>query len=268
MPGEKAKPTLNEVLIEAIDTLTKFSVPLYVDDDRARPVQFGTGFFVHVERHYFLVSAAHVLRAVRTRRVYYYFTPTMHRALTGKVLATSLPQDTANDPLDVAVMKFTGEAMPPYPEVQKFPMGIDYLKGQHQPRSNKHYVIIGFPASKAEVDNITRTTLSKPYAYRSDSIDDAEYLRHGCDPATHVILPLDRRKSFDMNGNRINELPQPQGMSGSPITVLYDIEEEREGSSRVFPVVAVGIEYRKAQKVLIGTDVRYVLEMIYQHLRG
>jgi hypothetical protein len=43
--------------------------------------------------------------------------------------------------------------------------------------------------------------------------------------------------------------------------------EHNEGS-RVFPVVAVGIEYRKADRVLVATDVRFVLEAIRRSFLG
>jgi hypothetical protein len=50
-------------------------------------------------------------------------------------------------------------------------------------------------------------------------------------------------------------------------TNFYETGEVGDAGSRVFPVVAVEIEYRRKQKVLVGTDVRFVLEMVAQHLR-
>jgi hypothetical protein len=52
-------------------------------------------------------------------------------------------------------------------------------------------------------------------------------------------------------------------MSGSPIVVLY---EENADQSRVFPVVAVGTRYRKAAKVLIGTDIEFAMGAIEEFL--
>ena len=48
-------------------------------------------------------------------------------------------------------------------------------------------------------------------------------------------------------------------MSGSLVVVLYESEHSE---SRTFPVVAVAIEYRKSDKVVIATDVKYVMEAI------
>ena len=108
--------SLPEVVAEAIELLTKFSIPLYVNDQYRRPVLFGTGFFVRAADNHFLVSAAHVLDVARTQRVFFYATPNKLRALTGRVLTTGLPDKRDDDLLDIGVMKLSGEAAPPYPE--------------------------------------------------------------------------------------------------------------------------------------------------------
>ncbi len=261
-----SKGSLPEVIAEAIDVLTKFSIPLYVNDKYRRPVLFGTGFFVRAGENHFLVSAGHVLDVARTQRVFFYATPNKLRALTGRVLTTGLPDKRDDDLLDIGVMRLTGEAAPPYPEVEKVAMDASYLKLNYLPRSRKHYVIVGFPATKSVVDSRGRTTLATPYAYRSDAIDDRDYATHAVDAKTHVVLPLDLRGAFDAAGRIVN-FPKPQGMSGSPIVVLYG-EPGSEGDSRVFPVVAVGTRYRKKTKVLIGTDVQFAVGAIERFVRG
>jgi hypothetical protein len=259
------KRSVGHVIGEAVDLLTKFSLPLYVKDKHGRPDQFGTGFFVRAGESHFLVSAAHVLDVARTRPVFYYTTPITVRALTGKVLTTGFPNSRDDDPLDVGVMNLTGEGLPPYREVDKFAMDISYLHPNYLPRANKHYVIVGFPATKSTVDTQQRTALVSPYAYRSDSFDDKDYDSMGVNATTHVALPLNLRKGIDSTG-KTRTFPKPQGMSGSPIVVLY--EATNQNQPRVFPVVAIGVRYRKTQKVLIGTDVRFAVEAIRQFLRS
>jgi hypothetical protein len=48
-------------------------------------------------------------------------------------------------------------------------------------------------------------------------------------------------------------------MSGSPVVVLYDHDDS---ATQTFPVVAVAIEHRMPENVVIATDVKYVLEAI------
>jgi hypothetical protein len=254
---------LATVLESAIDLLTKYSIPLYVNDEYNRPDQFGTGFFVRAGESHFLVSAAHVLDVARTRKVFYYATPEKLRWLSGRVLTTGRPETLDDDMLDVGVMRLTGDALPPYPAVDKFPVEISYLRPKYLPRLGKHYVIVGFPATKSRIDSRDRTALVSPYAYRSDSAGENVYAKQGVDAETHLVLPLDLRKGRDAGG-LIRAFPKPQGMSGSPIVVLYGDNEETEDSLRGFPVVAVGTRYCKSAKVLIGTDIRFAVEMIDQ----
>jgi hypothetical protein len=254
--------SLPAVIGEAIDLLTKFSVPLYVNDEYRRPEQFGTGFFVRVGGSHFLVSAAHVLDVARTRRVYFYAAKDKLRHLTGHVLTTGDPADRERDLVDVGVMEFTGDGMPPYPDVDKVPMDISYLKPRYLPRSGKHYTLVGFPATKSIVDTKDRTALVSPYAYRSDPIEDNRYPEQGFTPESHVLLPLDLRRGFDPAGKK-RIFPKPQGMSGSPIVVLY---EEASDYSTGVPVVAVGTRYRRNKKLLIGTDIGFALGAIEQFL--
>jgi hypothetical protein len=103
-----------------------------------------------------------------------------------------------------------------------------------------------------------------PYAYRSDPIEDNQYSQHGLTPKLHVLLPLDLRRGFDPGG-KIRAFPKPQGMSGSPIVVLY---EEAPDNSAAFSVVAVGTKYRRSRKILIGTDIGFALGAIEQFGNG
>ena len=254
---EAADQKLDNAIGTAIDTLIDFSIPLYVDSD-GKPSHLGTGFFVQKKDDYFLVSAAHVLDIALSHGLFFYSSPSVIQHLTGR-LVRSRPTEVGRDEhVDIGVVKITGEVQSPYPEVRKFAMDISYLKPRYLPRSKKHFAFIGFPATKSKVKRKDRTILVKPYSYRSDSILEGDYARHGVQPETHVVLPLDLRKGFDPDGNKVH-FPKPQGMSGAPVVVLY---EQDDGGSRTFPVVAVTIEYRKKDKVVVATDVQYVLEAI------
>jgi len=248
---------LESAISVSIDTLEKFSVPLYLDIEN-KPVPFGTGFFVRKDDEYFLVSAAHVLEKSLSHGLYYYSTPSIKRYLSGRLVLSKVKDNRANDRIDIGVVKMTGEMLPPYPEVQKFAMDYSYLAPSYLPRSRKHYSFIGFPATKSKVSNISRSVEVQAYAYRSDSVPDDKYSFYGLVPDTHVVLPLDLKRVNESEGTIIN-FPKPQGMSGSPVVVLYELED---GGSRVFPVVAVAIEYKQKSKAVIATDVKYVIAAI------
>lgn len=94
------------LLDEATDVLTSFVVPLYEDND-GRPSLFGSGFFVRSGVDHFLVSAAHVLEALRGRPLFYYITPTTTRKLSGQLRLNRWNGDRNSDPIDIGVLRLT-----------------------------------------------------------------------------------------------------------------------------------------------------------------
>lgn len=256
---ETNEKTLPKVIDEATDLLAKFVVPLYEDDDRGRPSLLGSGFFVNANEHYFFVSAAHVLETLKKKPLYYYITNATTRKLSGKLLLNPWHGDRERDPIDIGVLKLSGEGLPPYPKVDKFAMDISYLRPGFLPRSGKNYMIVGFPASRSKVNRVAREVAATPYGYHNYSVEESEYSKQGLTPEAHLVLPLDLEVGFDSNGKHRN-FPRPQGMSGSPMWVLYD--EEGGNNDRVFPVVAVGTKYRKNKRIIIGTDIAVVVDMI------
>lgn len=247
-----------EATIEAATALLlKFSIPLYVHDERGRPSQVGTGFFVRRGADVFLVSAAHVLDIATTARMFLYSAPGTIRYFSGRMTRSRSRSTRADDLVDVGVVRLSGDHLPPYPAVDKFPMDTSYLRPRYLPRAGKNYVFIGFPATKSDVDVMNKNVTAIPYAYRNGSLPEADYPAHGLDPNDHVALPLNLKKGFDPAG-RHQHFPKPQGMSGSPIIVLYN--EEGPDDSRVFPVVGVATTHRKRDHIVFGTDAALVFE--------
>ncbi len=257
---------LQHIIREALELLVNFSVPLYHTDDYGRPTQFGTGFFVRGRDAHYLVTAAHVLDTGHEREVFYYVTPDRVRKLTGETTRSGRsPSARANDVVDIGVLRLTGDHQPPYPEVSKFAMEPDYLRPRYLPRAGRSYAVIGFPATKSKVSRTDRTARVAPHAFRCEPVGDADYAKHGFSPEDHLLLQLNLKVGFGEDGRRTS-FPKPQGMSGSPIIILYS--EGPTDDVRVFPVVAVGIEYRPKQRLLVGTDVSAVIEAIQGPLQG
>lgn len=249
---------LSGKLDEAIYILAKYSIPLYQNYNNL-PRLLGTGFFVRTEQNCYLVSAAHVLDTAKKNEVFFYIKPNVIRILTGQLLRSKGEENRHNDLIDIGVLKLSNDDLPPYPEVDKYAMDISYLKPNYLPRSGKNYAVLGYPATKSYLDNLNKGIAVSLYAYHNYSIEESEYTNHGLDLNTHIAIKLDLRKCFNTDGTHRN-FPKPQGMSGSPIVVLY--EDEGDDDTRVFPVVAVATSFRSQSKLLFGTDVAYVLDAI------
>jgi len=251
--------SLNEVIDDAMGVMSKFVVPLYQEDGRGRPSLYGSGFFVKAGEHHFLVSAAHVLETINANPLFYYIAPEIKRKLSGKRLLNPWQGDREKDPIDIGVLKLSGEGLPPYPHVGKVAIDVSYLRPGYLPRSGINYMLVGFPASQSHVNPALRQVAATAYGYRNCSIKEDEYCKHGLSPETHLALPLDLEVGFDSNGKHRN-FPRPQGMSGSPMWILYD--EDGRDDSQVLPIVAVGTKYWRKERLLVGTDVAVVIKMI------
>jgi hypothetical protein len=163
-----------------------------------------------------------------------------------------------HDSIDVAAIKLEVAPLPPYRAVDKVPMAAKMLLPRALPRTGKHYMVCGFPSSKNRANPADQTISARVYAYRSDSIDDRAYAGANVDPTIHIALPLNLRRGIDPKGQPV-AFPDPHGMSGAPVWLLYDGDEtDRE----VFPVVGVATEYRRAHKMLIATDICFVTDML------
>ena len=258
MPDPSPDPFATAIA-NSVELLAKFCVPLYQYDRRRRPRLNGTGFFVRSGKHDFLVSAAHVLDTAKSNGLFFYADARTLRHLSGKLLRTKGEDDRNQDLIDVGVLLLSKDSVPPYPGVDKFPMDISYLRPLYRPRTGKEYVFVGFPGSKSKVNPVRREVLVTPCAFRNQPIDEGLYKAHGLDPKSHIAMTLDVRKGFGPSGEP-RQFPDPHGMSGSPIVVLWDYDGPND--ERVFPVAGVATTYRKSDRLVFGTDISYVVDAI------
>lgn len=220
---------LVDLLDEATDILSRFVVPLYVEK-RGRPYQVGSGFFVRAGSAHFLVSAAHVLELGTA--LFYYVEPSLTARLSGERRLSKWIGDREHDPVDVGTLKLR-DTFPPYPKVDKHAVDVSYLNPGLVPRADKIYSIIGFPASQSKVNPLRQKVESTVFSFRTRSIDDSEYIKHGLYPERHIALSMSLRDGVDSTG-KPRTFPKPSGMSGSPIWML--VEEAPVVRERFFPL--------------------------------
>jgi hypothetical protein len=240
-----------KIIENAIKMMTSYVLPIY-KMYKNKPEQIGSGFFVHSSGQYFLITAAHVLIETRKNELFIYIEPNKQMRLAGNVRTNS-------DDIDVGVIKLTHGLMPPYLAVKKVAIDIMGLKPRLFPRSGKLLAIVGFPASKSKINPIDKSVSVSAYGYYENSIDDEAYALNNLSLENHLAMKLDLKKGSNLKGEHRN-FPKPNGMSGSPIWLLHDYKSDEE--QRAFPIVGIGIEYRKRNRILVGTDISYCIELI------
>jgi hypothetical protein len=243
---------------DALELLIHYSLPIYIDNEYGHPELIGTGFIVHREKNFFLVTAKHVYEHRTRGSLYFHSDINIKRHITGTVICSPRVGEEGEDQIDIAVVRLEGGALPPYPGVKRMAVDYGHLSPNRTPRSGRTYVILGYPISKSKVRNDEKNIYVEPTAYYNSSLADDHYPDY-LTPKDHIILGWDAKKSIDREGNKIH-FPKPQGLSGSPIIELYDTEIRQPQEH--FPVVGVATDCRKNEKIMFGSDISFALDMI------
>lgn len=243
------------------DIFCRHVIPIYEDNNKGQPELFGNALVVRHRGEVFLVSAKHVFEPLADHRnLYLYCTPRTKRHLSGKLTWTR--SETEPDPVDIAVLKLEGEGMPPYPEVNCVPLPSELLLPGNSKRDGKYYLAVGYPSSRSKIRQAEKIVKAEPYANFGPAISSARMKKLDLDPNVHIAIAFHRKRVFGVSG-RIQSFPRPNGMSGSPLYLLYD-DRHRVNASGVFKVSGILIEYRAKPEVLVATDIGVALRLMHE----
>ena len=237
-----------------VEVISRLVIPIYRYKGKL-PEQIGSGFFIKIGPESILVSAAHVINRCKNEELFFYISPNSTRRISGYVKAT----DESDS--DVAMVYFKEAPYPPFEAVDKQITPFKYLTPNRIPRENKHYIIVGFPSTKSIIRPKTKEAEVQIYAYHDYSSPKEEYAKLGLSSIDRIVLPLNLKKNYDSELNVVH-FPKPQGMSGSPIWEIFDNDTTALDSVDSLHLIGVGIEYHKNKKLLVGTDISYVLDML------
>lgn len=242
--------------------LLQHIVPLFANRGGGRPQLVGSGVLVSTETSFYLISAAHVFDEITAgHEIFFYIEPKTIRKLSGTLRLTKTPfgKDRKSDRLDIGVLKLEGPGLPPYPSVQKCPLPIGALMANALPREGKQYLLVGFPESRSRPNPAALDLPSEPYSFRNVSAPLSKYSELKVTSQHHIVLSFDVKRTV-MPNMEIRAFPNPSGMSGSPIWLLYD--ENGSNDPTQTPVVGIAIEHHKPKRAIVATDIDIALRLI------
>ena len=244
------------------NVLLRHIVPLFAEGRGRKPQLVGSSFLVSSGTSSYLVSAAHVFDELRPgNALFFYVEPKTIRKLSGDLRLTKMPEDKNRntDRLDVGVLKLEGDALPPYPRVQKYPLPIAAFRPNALPRTGKEYLLVGFPETKSRANPAASDLPSEPCSFRNISAPIPKYAKLGVSAESHIVLSFDVKHTV-MPNKEIRPFPKPSGMSGSPIWLLYDDDGPNDPAQT--PVVGIAIEHHKVERAIVATDIEVALRLI------
>ena len=250
------------VVAKLSNLLSQHIVPLFADRRGGKPQLVGSSVLVSSETRSYLISAAHVFDELKAgHELFFYIEPKVIRKLSGNLLLTKMPPgaDRKSDRLDLGVLNLQGPALPPYPKVQKHALPIGAFMPNALPREGKQYLLVGFPESKSRANPAARDLVSEPCSFRNISAPGATFSKLAVTPGSHIVLSFDVKRTVAPN-KEIRAFPNPSGMSGSPIWLLYD--EDGSNDPTQTSVVGIAIEHHKTERAIVATDIEIALRLI------
>lgn len=251
----------SQAITRLVNVLARSILPLFAEIPGGKPKLVGSGFLLYSGTDSYLVSAAHVFDELKAgHELFFYIESHTKRKLSGCLRLTKAPEgNRKRDRLDVGVLRLEGPGLPPYPRVEKYPLAIDALMSNALPREGKQYLMVGFPETKSRVNPVAREVLSEMYGFRNISAPPQKYADLGVSAQNHIVLNFDRKRTVGPD-HQIRAFPEPSGISGSPVWLLYD--ENGSNDPAQTPVVGVAIEHHKNHHAIVATDVDVVLRLI------
>jgi hypothetical protein len=161
--------------------------------------------------------------------------------------------------LDLGIVRLDGPAAPPYPAIEKVALPIEALMPGAIPRQRKQYCILGFPGSQGEVSITHSEVVARLYSNLCRSAPAETYARLGLSTNRNIVLEFNRKRVHGRKGQR-QTFPKPNGMSGSPVWLLWDAEGQNDAP--LTPAVGILIEHWEDHQVLVATDIMFAVEMI------
>lgn len=262
MAGDDLFDRESQLIGRLAGVLGRCVLPLFTESD-GRPALVGTGFLVSADGKPYLLSAAHIFDELRDGgRLFFYVEPNRTRTLSGVLRTTPIASGLSRqeDRYDVGVLLMQGPGLPPYPSVEKCCMPIGALVPRALPRARKTYIVTGFPASKTRANPSTRELLSNFYVFRNGSAPAERYAEVGVTERDHLLMSFDRKRAVHPSRD-VRAFPDPRGMSGAPVWLLYD--EEREKDPSLTPIVGIAIEHLRTRRAILVTDIAVALDLIH-----
>jgi hypothetical protein len=237
------------------ERLQESVVPLFIGH-RDGPCRIGSCVLVRLDSDFFAFSAAHVVLAAASARL---FAPSEGRG--GELLL--LPSCTAHlnssgshNDLDVGVLALPTRELGPFQQ-RVFLTGteIDESDRPDDQELDSSYFVLGYSGSRTQVkvSRAKRLIHQRSFHCSTSPVDAAEYLQEGTSQADHLLLDFDH-KEIVVAGRRVNP-PKLQGVSGGGI--FHISRQTKQG-----PLVAIATQNRRNSRLIVGTRIKHFLAMV------
>lgn len=234
--------TVENVLHLISERVHRSACPIYEDDEK-RPL-VGSSILFKVRSTHFLVTAKHVFDGPKSLYIW------AQHELVGLEGELHFSED-----FDFAFMRLDptlANNLQEYRVVEPKNVQVD-----DDSQSGRVYGFVGLPETQNRVyDRKLRRTLTVLFVTPAEP---AAYNSLNLSPITHFVAVFDRERLKIAGVKGTVTGPLPQGMSGGPV---WRYSPRAGGQAASLRIVGVGVEYHKAQRVLVAVRMSLVMASI------
>jgi hypothetical protein len=215
-----AECTIRRISAEATaesKKLLKHMSAIYRVDPYHRPEQFGTGVYLCICDHYFLLTAAHVLDDLTNSTLYIAgYTTNELIALEGESLRSVTDDGSRdNDRSDIGICRLGPDLVTKIGAESFLPVSMVDVDDTGD--AGATYIAMGYPAKKNTRLNYENKSVKRhPFSYTTKVLVNNELIKMGFHNSSHILVGYKKRHSRDSSG-RDTTAPNPFGMSGGPL---------------------------------------------------
>ncbi|MBB4801800.1 hypothetical protein HNP37_001861 [Flavobacterium nitrogenifigens] len=222
----------------------------------------GTGVFIQIQNHYFLVSAAHVMD--KHGEFFIFLSQEKEIIYPGGDTYINRTENREKDELDIAVLRLDDECLPHIKRSYSFVQAED-LAINHIFQPWEYYAFLGFPASKTKVKYKTDIFCITTLFHFTAPIGAEHYEQLGRNPYVNVIATYNKKHVYNGSKGTYGTGPDLYGISGCGLW-FTDPEDMSTGIIKPKLTAIMTDWFAKNKNIIIGTRIDVVTGMIKKFL--
>ncbi|MBB4802118.1 hypothetical protein HNP37_002191 [Flavobacterium nitrogenifigens] len=222
----------------------------------------GTGVFIQIGAHYFLVSAAHVMD--RHGEFFIFLSQEYEIIKPGGDTYINHSEDRAGDTLDIAALRLDADCLPhilrSYSFLQAEDLGINHIF-----QNAEFYTFLGYPATRAKPKYKTDIFEVTTFFHFTATLGIEHYAEFSRNPRVNVVASYNKKEAYDSRKGTYGTGPDLYGISGCGLW-FTDPSDLQTGIIKP-KLTAIMTDWSvKNKNIIMGTRIDVVTGMIKKFL--
>ena len=235
------------------ESLTRTVLPVFIHDEMVRPSHLGSCVLVRLDGRHYAFTAGHVIRNARRAHLWAAAGNAKLEPLPYVTLFSSQAADGEVGDIDIGIVPLQAGSLGPFAQC-RFLEDIDAEGTTQHNWVDNFYFAMGYPAShkQSEINHRRKKIHVRSFHLATNPPPNDLYEKEGLDRSLHLLVEFDHNDTVVERKKAVP--PKLQGVSGGAILCI-------SRASYTGPLVAIATEHRKHSRILVGTRVRYFVQI-------